>query len=250
MNPRTLRRALLLVLFSAGCGGGDPGPLPTWAMPATSNPGGDSGGGAAATGSSSGGASLASSSGGGGSAAGSSSSGSSSGGSSSGSGSTGGGVASDGGPVSLPPPRLTPDAFTGAPAYVAQTGNSPHNPGRSCMESGCHPTSGGGGDAPPFLIGGTVYQDYKGTIPAPGVEVRVVDSKGNAASVYSGTNGNFYINAGATVTFPAMVGARDGTTTRPMVTSLAGTMGSCAWAGCHIVGGSPSTGAYYPIHVP
>jgi hypothetical protein len=78
---------------------------------------------------------------------------------------------------------------------------------------------------------------------------------GKAISVYSGSNGNFYINAaGAGMTLPAIVGARDGTIARPMITTLTAmgstTMGSCANAGCHIVGGSPATGAYYPIHVP
>jgi hypothetical protein len=115
------------------------------------------------------------------------------------------------------------------------------------MSSGCH---GAGADAGGFLIGGTVYADYAGTIPAPGVEIRVRDMAGKAVSVYSGQNGNFFIGLGAGISFPAIVGARDGMTTRPMVTVLTGTMGSCASAGCHIVGGTPTTGAYYPIHVP
>ena len=146
----------------------------------------------------------------------------------------------------LPPPRGAPDAFAGAPAYVSTIGRSAHNAGQSCMKSGCH---GAGGAADGLLIGGTVYADYAGTIPAPGVEIRVLDMAGHAVSVYSGQNGNFYVG-GAAVTFPAIVGARDGKTTRPMVTALTGTMRSCAAAGCHIVGGSPATGAYYPIHVP
>jgi hypothetical protein len=127
------------------------------------------------------------------------------------------------------------------------------------MKSGCH---GPGGGETPFLIGGTVYKDYKGTIPAAGVEIRVQDMAGHAVSVYSGMNGNFYIHSnGSGVTLPAMVAARDGTTTRPMITQLTtngfnvgvGTMGSCASGGCHITGGTdggPVSGAYYPIHVP
>ncbi|MDP9152052.1 MAG: hypothetical protein M3O36_19180 [Myxococcota bacterium] len=152
-----------------------------------------------------------------------------------------------GAPPVLPPPRTTPDAFGGAPPFVSKVGSSPHNPGQSCMKSGCH---GPGGGETPFLIGGTVYKDYKGTIPAPGVEIRVLDAKGNAMSVYSGSNGNFYIHTSATLTPPFIVGARDGTTTRPMVTTITGTMGTCAASGCHVVGGSPMTAAYYPIHVP
>lgn len=153
----------------------------------------------------------------------------------------------DGGVIPLVPPRVVPDAFAGAPPFVSMMGRGAHNPGQSCMKSGCH---GAGGNADGFLIGGTVYADYAGTIPAPGVEIRVRDMAGNAVSVYSGQNGNFYIGNGGGVTFPAIVGARDGMTTRPMVTVLTGTMRSCASAGCHIVGGSPMTGAYYPIHVP
>jgi hypothetical protein len=82
----------------------------------------------------------------------------------------------------------------------------------------------------------------------------VLDSTGKSVSVYSGANGNFHIGMGSGVTFPAIVGARDATIVRPMVTTLTAmgsmTMGSCASAGCHVVGGSPATGAYYPIHVP
>lgn len=144
------------------------------------------------------------------------------------------------------------DPFSGAPPYASKGsgGDTAHNPGKSCMDKGCHATSGGG-EAPAFLIGGTVYKDYKGASPAVGVEVRIVDSAGNAASAYSGSNGNFYIRAGsAGVTFPAVIGARDGTTTRPMITQLSSTMGSCAQQPCHVTGSSPAMGTYYPIHVP
>lgn len=158
-----------------------------------------------------------------------------------------GGASADGG-------SSVADPFAGAPGYTGGgQGNNAHNAGRSCMQSGCHPTSGGGGDAPPLLIGGTVYKDYAGTTPYPGVEIRVLDSNGNSASTVSGSNGNFYIRAGQSgVTFPAIVGARDGTATRPMVTQLTGDMGSCDQNGCHVVGGGPTTntGNYYPIHVP
>jgi hypothetical protein len=143
------------------------------------------------------------------------------------------------------------DPFIGAPAYAAQTGNSSHNAGKSCIHSGCH---GSGGDAPSLLLGGTVYSDYQGTTPAPGVQVRIVDAAGHSASTYSGPEGNFYVlSANASgVTFPAIVGARDGKTTRPMITTLAASMASCGQATCHVPGGGPmsNTGNYYPIHVP
>ena len=163
-----------------------------------------------------------------------------------------GGVAGQGGGSS---PTQYQDPFSGAPPYSAKGGgggDTAHNAGKSCMNQGCHPTSGGGGEAPAFLIGGTVYKDYLGTTPAVGVEVRIVDSSGNAASAYSDSGGSFYIRAGSstTVTFPAIVGARDGTTTRPMITTLTSSMGSCAQQPCHTKGGSPAMGTYYPIHVP
>jgi hypothetical protein len=142
------------------------------------------------------------------------------------------------------------DPFAGAPAYSPQTGGDSHNAGKSCLQSGCHAS---GGEGPSFLIGGTVYKDYAGTVPAPGVEVRIVDSAGNAASTYSGPEGNFSIGAGASgISFPANVGARDGTTVRPMVTTLTSGMGSCGQSTCHVPGGGPTTntGNYYPIHVP
>lgn len=149
------------------------------------------------------------------------------------------------------------DPFGGAPGYMAGgSGDNSHNAGKSCMQSGCHPTAGGGGgDAPSFLIGGTVYADYKGTTPAPGVEIRIVDSAGHSASTYSGSNGNFYVRSGSAngVTFPAVIGARNATTTRPMITVLSSaSMGSCGQTTCHVPGGGlPSgTGNYYPIHVP
>jgi hypothetical protein len=142
------------------------------------------------------------------------------------------------------------DPFAGAPAYSPQTGDNSHNAGKSCLQSGCH---GSGGEAPNFLIGGTVYSDYAGTMPASGVEVRIVDSAGHAVSTHSGPEGNFYIGAGGGgITFPANVGARDGTTARPMVTTLTSSMASCGQSTCHVPGGGPTTntGNYYPIHVP
>ncbi len=144
-----------------------------------------------------------------------------------------------------------PDPFSGAPPFSSQMGTDSHNAGKSCIESGCH---GSVAAAESFLVGGTVYADYKGTTPAPGVEVRIADSTGHATSTYSGPEGNFFItsaNAGG-VTLPAVVGARTASSIRPMITTLTVSMGSCAQTPCHVPGGSPigATGNYYPIHVP
>lgn len=137
------------------------------------------------------------------------------------------------------------DPFAGAPPY-AKPGkkDTSHNAGRSCSGKSCH-----GSEGPSFLIGGTVYQDYAATTPAVGVEVRVVDKNGNAASTYSDSVGNFYIRSGTTnVAFPAHVGVRDATTSRPMIAELSGAMGSCGQASCHEQPVNPN--AYDPIHIP
>jgi hypothetical protein len=143
------------------------------------------------------------------------------------------------------------DPFSGAPAYVAQMADDPHNPGTSCMQSGCH---GSVAAASSFLIGGTIYADYAGRVPAPGVEVRIVDAAGRATSTYTGVKGNFYImtaNAKG-VTLPAIIGARDANSARPMITALSAGLGSCAQTQCHVSGVGPinDSGNYYPIHVP
>jgi hypothetical protein len=145
------------------------------------------------------------------------------------------------------------DPFAGAPAYAAQMGSSTHNAGKSCVAAGCHAPPGVAG-APPFSIGGTVYTDYLGQTPAPGVEVRILDSSGHATSVYSGPEGNFYLvaSSSSSVAFPAVVGARNASATRLMITPLASSSGSCGQSNCHIPGGGSLTGTgnYYPIHVP
>jgi hypothetical protein len=156
-----------------------------------------------------------------------------------------GSAASEGGATSFQNP------FAGAPGYTARMGQDSHNAGKACLQSGCH----GSSEAPSFLLGGTVYADYEGTTPAAGVEVRIVDSAGHAVSTYSSPNGNFYVGSGSAngVTFPAIVGARNATTTRPMITTLStASMGSCGQTKCHVPGGGPQsgTGNYYPIHVP
>ncbi len=149
-----------------------------------------------------------------------------------------------------PAPTAYTDPFAGAPAYASpskQGGDTSHHPGESCAQKGCH---GSGGEGPDFLIGGTVYQDYGGTVAAVGVEVRVMDTQGHAVSTYSQSNGNFYIRSGTSangVVFPAVVGVRDANIARPMITQLTGTMGSCAQGGCHV---GADAGGYYPIHIP
>jgi hypothetical protein len=251
MNLRIPRSGwILFALVPAACGGGSPGPQGSGgfssgaAGPSLLDPGAS--GSSSGTGASSG-APLEGAGSSGAPAASGSATPAGSGGSPAGTGS-GGSPAGSGG-VPTPSTGTTTDAFTGAPPYKSTVGNSAHHPGESCSSSNCHGPAGG---ETTFIVGGTVYKDYKGTIPAPGVEVRVVDAAGKSVSTYSGTNGNFSLSQGGNaVMFPVMVGIRDGTTTRPMVTAITSTaMGSCASSGCHIIGGSPASGAYYPIHVP
>jgi hypothetical protein len=122
------------------------------------------------------------------------------------------------------------------------------------MSAACHASSGGTNGAPDFFLGGTVYTDYAGKTPAPGIEIRVTDAQGHATSVYSSPQGTFYVSAasGQGFAFPVVVGARDGTTVRPMVTPLGNGLTSCGLQGCHVSGGGPpsGTGNYYPIHLP
>lgn len=143
------------------------------------------------------------------------------------------------------------NAFTGAPAYVATTGtstlNASHNfpnnvpttnpAGQACLS--CHKLGGAGVE---FTIGGTVYKDVAGTIPAPQVQMSVRDNAGVTRSVYTDANGNFFVlkaDAGA-LTPPAQPGVRDAANTRLMSGAIAD--GNCN--NCHKNGGQT------PINVP
>jgi hypothetical protein len=147
-----------------------------------------------------------------------------------------------GGDAAAPPPA---GVFGNAPPYQANTGLITHNAGLNCM--GCHGV--GGGDAPQFDFGGTVY-DSSGK-PVSGAEVRMVDAKGNATSVYSGPAGTFY-KAGAGFAGPAHIGIRNASSVQNMMTALqsgsqppASTGGACT--ACHCTG----TGCTMaPIHLP
>ena len=145
--------------------------------------------------------------------------------------------------ASTPPPKA--NAFTNAPAYAATAGPTTRiaahnfagatpttNPaGRPCMQ--CH---GAAGPAPRFLIAGTVFKDATGA-PAGSVEVRVVGSDGVARTTYSNADGNFFFRAATgAVMFPAMVGARDGNTTKVMTIDAAN--GNCN--SCHRAAGTSS----------
>lgn len=152
---------------------------------------------------------------------------------------TGGGSGSSGGSSgdggSTPPPV---NVFNGAPPFSSQTGPSTHNAGRDCLQ--CHGT--GGGDAPQFTFGGTLY-DGSGN-PVVGAEVRLVDASGNGTSVYTGPSGTFY-SRGSGFAAPANVGVRDATNTAEMLVALQSSGGGCS--SCHCTGTGCSTTA---MHLP
>jgi hypothetical protein len=113
------------------------------------------------------------------------------------------------------------DVFKGQPPYVAMPGDKAHNAGRDCLS--CHG----------FGIAGTLYS-AKGTAVA-NAEVRLVDGSGNAFSVYSGPNGNFY--SGTTFTSGAHTGVRNAAGQAVMVGPI--TYGGCNK--CHCTGGASCT---------
>jgi hypothetical protein len=96
----------------------------------------------------------------------------------------------------------------------------------------CHDGSGG---APEFSFAGTLY-DASGNAVA-GAEVRVVDAAGNAVSVTTASDGNFYQFGSSAFDAPGHAGARDATTTNLMVSAV--TKGGCN--ACHCAGGGCTT---------
>ena len=130
-----------------------------------------------------------------------------------------------------PPPPVATDAFTGAGAFVAQSGPSAHNAGQSCM-GGCHDHG--------FTFAGTLSDAAGAAVSS--AEVRLVDANGQAILVHSGPNGNFYSSTPWVP--PARVAARTSTSKVVMVTALA-TAANGGCNGCHATGGTVPK-----IHVP
>jgi hypothetical protein len=105
----------------------------------------------------------------------------------------------------------------------------------------CH--RNGGGEAPRFSFGGTLY-DQSGK-PVAGAEVRLVDASGKATSVYTSTTGTFY-GQGNGFAAPAQVGVRNASGAQNMISALQASNGG-ACSSCHCTGGSCSVA---PIHLP
>jgi hypothetical protein len=152
----------------------------------------------------------------------------------------GGSGGADGGSSPAPP-----NVFANAPPFASQTGNNTHNAGKDCMQ--CH--AGGGGEAPQFAFGGTLYDGSGNSVS--GAEVRLLDANGNGTSVYTGPAGTFY-SRGFGFTGPAYVGVRDASNTQEMLVALqsgsqppASTGGACG--ACHCSGTGCTVA---PIHLP
>jgi hypothetical protein len=108
---------------------------------------------------------------------------------------------------------------------VAVRGTGHHNPGQSCLASGCH--RGGGG--PTFTVAGTLYATPRGDRPMPGSTIVVVDGDGHRLLLPTAANGNFWTSE--PVVFPLLVKASQCPADNPMI-SLS-QIGDCNAGGCH-----------------
>lgn len=135
------------------------------------------------------------------------------------------GAAADAGPA-----ITVVDVFQGRPAFQSQVGPSSHNAGQNCMN--CH--ANGGGEAPRFLFGGTLYDGHGAAVS--GAEVRVVDHNGTAYTVYTASNGNFY-QTGTALAVPAHAGARNAAGSALMISGVSN--GGCT--SCHCSGSNCAT---------
>ena len=108
---------------------------------------------------------------------------------------------------------------------VAPAGTGHHNPGMSCLTSGCH--RGGGG--PVYTVGGTLYDAHAGGLPVAGATVVVIDGDGNRFELPTAQNGNFWSTE--PMVFPLLVRASQCPLDAPMI-SLSQN-GDCNSGGCH-----------------
>ncbi len=90
-----------------------------------------------------------------------------------------------------------------------------------------------------FTLAGTVTNGSGQ--PVVGAEVRLVDARNKAISMYTGSKGNFYTSASWTA--PATVGVRNASAKNVMATALVASSGGCN--GCHASGGTQAA-----IHLP
>ena len=131
----------------------------------------------------------------------------------------------------------TSGVFAGEGAFTSKSGpGGHHNVGKDCLS--CHDGSGG---APEFSFAGTLYDGSGNALG--GAEVRVVDAAGNAVSVTTASDGNFYQFGSSAFDAPGHAGIRNATTTDLMVSAV--TKGGCN--ACHCTGGGCTTAR---LHLP
>jgi len=122
----------------------------------------------------------------------------------------------------------SPDGGSPVPAAcdepVATNESGNHNAGEPCLN--CH---NGGGDAPTFRVGGTIYSALGGGAPVVGATVRMTDANGTEHVAISARNGNFWLTE--QVALPLTVQASSCPSTLNMVSSAS--VGNCNAAGCH-----------------
>jgi hypothetical protein len=115
------------------------------------------------------------------------------------------------------------------PVATAKDGH--HNPGLTCNTPGCHKVGATGAAAPPYTIGGTLYNDLEGTEPVGGATIIVLDAAGTEYKLVTSTNGNFW--SIEPMTFPVTVSASRCPDTLPMVSPVTEAGGSCNQVSCH-----------------
>lgn len=118
---------------------------------------------------------------------------------------------------------------------VASAASGEHHAGDACL--GCH---GGGGDAPRFSLGGTLFDALAAGGPVVGATIRVVDAAGVEVALHSARNGNFW--AEQDLSFPLTVLASSCPDTRAMVAPVQQAGADCNAGGCH--------DADFQIHLP
>lgn len=109
-------------------------------------------------------------------------------------------------------------------------------PGSDCLV--CHKS--GGGEAPPWTVGGTIFADIDGTAAADKVVIRVTDADGKTIEIESNRVGNFYSADRLTPPFTAEVEANG--TVKSMSSSI--TTGACG--SCHTCDGAAAGKLYAP----
>jgi hypothetical protein len=88
-----------------------------------------------------------------------------------------------------------------------------------------------------FLVGGTVWQDPAGTMPAPGVQVRVRQADGNALEAFSDDDGNFFVLRDTAPTHMLVAPAHPGVRNANGMALMTDVINDADCNSCHRAGG-------------